>query len=560
MKCLPLIPASVVGLLILFLDVDIAVGDSIIIRAFFDSFEQRAFVESRLQKLDEDIGAFGVYKALPADIDWLDSLGLKYQAAPASIPQPPSAAELDSFFYTYDEMIDSMYSWQAQFPALAQVAIIGQTQQENRNIYAIKISDSVSVDQDEPVLLFDGAHHACEIMGMEICLALADTLLRSYGADTNITEFVDATETWIVPLINPDGNSAVHAGISLNYRKNGRDHDNDGILYEYECNDSWTCPTEGVDLNRNYDWYWSSSGSTIPMNYYYRGASPGSESENAAITALVAQIRPVFSVTYHSWGEVLYFPWLWGDNQHTPDHGVIFDVATEMAGRIEKENGVESYDLVPSDGQGGLSPNWQYARYGVISFLPETVAYPDFIPDTEARKKGIVAANLQGVFYLYARIRESQITGRVFDIASRRPLEAEIRILEHYSASVDPRMSDSLYGRYTRILQPGTYTVQAIHPDYPVKTIPGVVVSPGAPTLLNIPLGDFLPGDANGNGRRNGADVVFLVAFLKGIGRPPDPPELGDVNGDCVVNVGDVVFLVRYFQGGPEPQVCIILN
>jgi hypothetical protein len=27
-----------------------------------------------------------------------------------------------------------------------------------------------------------------------------------------------------------------------------------------------------------------------------------------------------------------------------------------------------------------------------------------------------------------------------------------------------------------------------------------------------------------------------------------------------VVNVGDVVFLVRYFQGGPEPQVCIILN
>jgi hypothetical protein len=85
MKCLPLIPASVVALFILLVDVDIAVGDSIIIRAFFDSCEQRAFVESRLQKLDEDIGAFGVYKALPADIDWLDSLGLKYQAAPASI-------------------------------------------------------------------------------------------------------------------------------------------------------------------------------------------------------------------------------------------------------------------------------------------------------------------------------------------------------------------------------------------------------------------------------------------------------------------------------------------
>jgi hypothetical protein len=537
-------------------DIMVSANDNITIRAFFDSHEQKVNVSNRLRALNDDIGAFGIYEAQINDIAWLDSMSLRYEIILTPAPGHPLTAELDSFYYTYNEMVDSLYSWQSRFPALARVEIIGQTQQENRNIYAIKISDSVSVDEDEPVLLFDGAHHACEIMGMEICLALADTLLDNYGSDSNITSIINGAETWIVPLINPDGNSAVHAGISLNYRKNGRDHDNDGNLYEYECNNSWTCSTEGVDLNRNYDWYWNSGGSNIPMNYYYRGASAGSESENAAITALVARIRPVFSVTYHSWGEVLYYPWTWSDDTHTPDHDVVFAVATAMAGHIERENEMGYYDPTPTDGRGGLSPNWQYARYGVISFLPETVAYPDFIPETEARKNSVEAANLQGIFYLYERISGGQINGKVYDIHTRQPLQAEVRILERYSTLVDPRTSDSLYGRFTRILQPGIYTIQAMHPDYPVKTIPNVVVTSNAPTIVNIPLGVLLAGDINGNGRRNGADLVFLVAYLKGIGRIPEPLEIGDVNGDCLVNVGDAVFLVLYFKGGAEPMLC----
>jgi hypothetical protein len=486
----------------------------------------------------------------------LDSLNLRYEIVSPSLSGPPLAAELDSFFYTYGEMIDTLFSWQWQFSSIARVETIGYSLQEQRAIFAIKLSDSVGVDQDEPVMLFDGTHHACEIMGMEICMALADTLLHYYSTDSNITTIVNSTEIWIVPLINPDGNSAVHAGISLNYRKNGRDHDHDGNLYEYECNDSWTCPTEGVDVNRNYDWYWEDSGSGTPMNYYYRGPFAGSESENVAITGLVAKIRPIISVTYHSWGEVVYYPWQWSDGSFAPDHDIIYDIASSMAANIERENDQGYYDPTPSGGRGGLALNWQYARYGVISFLPETVAYPDFIPGSEARRSSIVAANLQGVFYLFARADGSQITGRVSDIRTHVPLQAEIRVLENYSDLVNPRMSDSLYGRYTRLLLPGSYTVRAIHPDYPVKTFSEISILDGQPTVLDIHLGSIIPGDANDSGVLNGVDVIFLVNYFKGHGPAPDPIELGDANGDCVTNGLDVLYLVNYFKGGPPPGEC----
>lgn len=533
-----------------------AADGNIGVEVFFDNLQQLEQVNSRMSPINEQIGLVGFYKAAADDLDYLNKLGLRYSTFQPRAPIIPVQAELDSFFYTCDEMIDSMQSWVAQYPAIAHYESIGVSQQEQRIIYAFKVSDNVEVDEDEPVLLFDGAHHACEIMGMEICLGLIDTLLTHYGIQPEISAIVDSNEIWFVPLINPDGNSAVHDGISLNYRKNGRDTDNDGQLYEYGCNDSWTCPTEGVDVNRNYDWYWSFSGSGTPLNYYYRGPSAGSETENYAITGLVARIRPVLSVTYHSWGEVYFYTWVWPDNSVAPDHELIYSIASEAASRISKENGYQTYDPTPSDGKGGLALNWQYGRYGVISFLPETVQYPDFIPESLERKNAVIDANLQGNFYLISRAHGSQITGLVTDRRTGAPLEAEIRVLEYYSTLVDPRKSEPAYGRYRRLLLPGTYTLEIHHPDYPVKTIPDVIVRDGEPAIVNIQLGSIIPGDANDSGVLNGVDVIYVVNYLKGIGPAPDPLILGDANGDCQVNGMDVIYLVNYFKGGSEPVEC----
>ncbi len=68
-------------------------------------------------------------------------------------------------------------------------------------------------------------------------------------------------------------------------------------------------------------------------------------------------------------------------------------------------------------------------------------------------------------------------------------------------------------------------------------------------------VGDFIPGDANGDGFLLASDVTYLVRYPKGINPPPDPLLAGDANGDCQVIGSHVTFMVRYFKGlGPAPH------
>jgi len=73
-------------------------------------------------------------------------------------------------------------------------------------------------------------------------------------------------------------------------------------------------------------------------------------------------------------------------------------------------------------------------------------------------------------------------------------------------------------------------------------------------TTVDIYVVTFIRGDADGSGNVNVNDVVYLFAFLKGIGPAPFPMESGDANGSGEVNVSDVVYLYAYLKGvGPPP-------
>jgi hypothetical protein len=84
-------------------------------------------------------------------------------------------------------------------------------------------------------------------------------------------------------------------------------------------------------------------------------------------------------------------------------------------------------------------------------------------------------------------------------------------------------------------------------------------------TELFAPPCEYIPGDVNGNGAVNGIDVVYYVAYLKGIGSPPpDSCDFGqgpfyvsaDANGDCGANGIDVTYMVNFFKGGAEIRYC----
>jgi carboxypeptidase T len=370
--------------------------------------------------------------------------------------------------------------------------------------------------------------------------------------DSNITALVNNTEIWLVPLVNPDGHSAVMSDISHYYRKNGRDLNNNGILYEYSCNDWWTCSTEGIDLNRNYDWHWDAGGQTSPTNYYYRGEFAGSEAENRAMTGLLKRIMPQLAISYHSYGEIVYYPWdLSG--QVAPDHSALYAIAYGLAHQIRRESGNEYYYISPNDGLAGMAVNWQYGRLGTFAFTVETIRYYDFIIPA-ARYHNVINENLKGCLYLLERAQGSQITGKIFAPDSTTPEYAEFRVLENYSSDVDPRYSDSTYGRYRAIVQPGTYSLRVISDKYAPQTIGGIRVVNPNPTELNIYLRPFLAGDNNGSGDVSTADITYLVRYFKGLGSAPLPYMAGDVNGDCLVRGADVTYLVAYFKGGQSPH------
>lgn len=81
------------------------------------------------------------------------------------------------------------------------------------------------------------------------------------------------------------------------------------------------------------------------------------------------------------------------------------------------------------------------------------------------------------------------------------------------------------------------------HPYNDEKSV-GVVSAAGA----------FVCGDANGDGKVNVGDAVYIIGYVFRGGPPPAPLQAADVNHDGRVNIGDAVYLIGYiFRGGPTP-------
>jgi hypothetical protein len=62
----------------------------------------------------------------------------------------------------------------------------------------------------------------------------------------------------------------------------------------------------GVDLNRNFTYNWSSAGSTDPSSDYYRGPSPASEPETQAMIAVFQREVPEVYCNFHNWGGLIF--------------------------------------------------------------------------------------------------------------------------------------------------------------------------------------------------------------------------------------------------------------
>ena len=294
-------------------------------------------------------------------------------------------------FHSYIELERDLLDLENTFPDLAKVYDIGDSL-ESRNIYALKISDNVLIGEDEAETLFLGCHHAREWISVEVPFLLGKYLLENYHQDVFIQNLVDQSEIWIVPLVNPDGlEYSIH--FYRYWRKNRRDN-GDG--------------TYGVDLNRNYGYQWgydNTGSSPSTESDVYRGTAPFSEPESLAIRDLFAQHNFLSLVSYHSYSQVILYPWGY-TFQLTDQDTLLNELSTNMSQRMQTVNG-RYYSFGQGSGSlyttNGDTTDWSFGIYGIPSFtleLPPSSSQLGEFFNAEEDIQPIFQENLQAALYL----------------------------------------------------------------------------------------------------------------------------------------------------------------
>lgn len=399
-------------------------------------------------------------------------------------------AWLPERYHTYAEVEQEIFWAAEQFPDIISVDTLGYAHDiggDDTPIFVVKISDNVQENEDEPSLLFTGAHHAEEIIGVEICMYIMQRLVMGYGVNDTITQWVNDAESWFVPVVNPLGHQVVVDSLDYAYRKNKRDNNLNG---SFDVVPGIGADTDGVDLNRNYDYHWS-HGDTLWESDNYRGPSPFSESETQAIRNFIANVKPALAVNYHSSrtgdvAEMVIHPWN-HNGEYCPDMWHIQEVAYQVSERIPTDDGEDTYEYVIGSGMYGYARDWMYGVHGVFAMTIEagsTVLPPgDMVDD-------ICERNWVGIQFLYERVRYAAITGNITDVDTGEPLEANVRILEAYDPDLPERKSEPIFGRYIRLLEPwaAPFTVEISKDEYETVTIDSVLTSYTGLTELDVEL------------------------------------------------------------------------
>ena len=145
-----------------------------------------------------------LFKLQEANITFFDETG--HFPDPASDKRDVFAlTSRNGPYHSYAELERDLFALEQAYPNLAKVYDIGDSH-EMRNIYALKISDNVQLEEEsEAEVCITGCHHAREWISVEVPFYVAQHLLDSYATDAYIRSLVNQSEVWIVPLVNPDG-------------------------------------------------------------------------------------------------------------------------------------------------------------------------------------------------------------------------------------------------------------------------------------------------------------------------------------------------------------------
>ncbi len=157
-------------------------------------------------------------------------------------------------YRSYSDLLTELQNIQAAHPTICKLYDVGDSRGKEytapaynnykHDIWALKVSDNVATEEDEPCIYYMGTHHAREPISLEVAMYILNHIVNNYGIDPDITNSVNNKQIWFIPLVNPNGHKIVWDNVDLWWRKNIRDNNNSNTIN--------TGTTDGVDPNRNY--------------------------------------------------------------------------------------------------------------------------------------------------------------------------------------------------------------------------------------------------------------------------------------------------------------------
>ena len=416
-------------------------------------------------------------------------------------------------FHTYEEIRDDFYSYAASHPDIAVIEVLGYSVQ-NRELFAMKITDNPNLEEDEPELVFWGGIHGDEYTSAELPYLYMLYLCENYGIDPSVTQYVDNNEIWCIPMINPDGHEM-------------------GIRY----NANW------VDLNRDYGYQWDGWGSS---------SAPFSQIETRIVRQFCMENNITLSTTFHCSGDVLFYQWGYSPDA-TPDADVIYRVGDRYASLADYdfENSWEDYETH------GELLDYLYGSHCGLCYTVETSSFSGSVPQTFAR-------NQLGMNF-FCRIAGEGLHGIVTDAQTGEPLWAAVWI----TGRAIPSYTDPELGDLHRLMLPGIYDLTVWANGYQPQSVNDVTVSFGSPCQFEVALqpggGEyaFMVTSVNQEDPNNSYNNVTQPAWALGA---PDgfPCSIGS-NGFIVLDFGpgheimdgpgdDFTVTEAIFPRDPEPE------
>ncbi|MBW1809155.1 MAG: proprotein convertase P-domain-containing protein [Deltaproteobacteria bacterium] len=422
--------------------------------------------------------------------------------------------------YTHpDEMASFLDSIESAYPAIAKKVILEDNLFEGHVVYAMKISDNVAVDEDEPTYLMDMQMHAREVMTAEVALDAIEYLTSRYASDPQVQRWVDNMEIWIVPQVNPDGSAYVHEQYNM-WRKNRRPD----------------CP---VDLNRNYEWsYRACSGSSDYCDDdTHHGSGPASEPETQAMQALMEELRPMYYINYHSYGEYIIWP---GGCGFVDEHELFLHVGQLLNNSVETDNGqtgqweIGNCPQVLYEAPGGAEDH-AYGATGALGFVFELNS-GGFQPDyAQWRDVTVERQRVAWSLLLDRTLDGPALTGHTYDSNTLAAIVADFQFANHPFGSGQWTLQTDNQGRFGRAVLPESdhvivFTASGYIPetrlvhvnqgpvDLDVPMSAGVNQAPtavaGQDQLVNE--GDTVVLDASGSSDPNGNTLFFRWSQTSG--------------------------------------------